>query len=200
MSSRVKKTLSCSICGHEFTANYKGKFATCKVCRDVKNIKLMSPDSPFFPHPEPKSHIKIVINVVKPKVYHDDPYVGFKLSDDAIAMLEELAKLYNAPLDPDNYNSQYLKRHDPILVKTVKKLGSEAHEFSHNNDFVIVKIPKIFVNDYKIVKRRSGDEKVEYDISTVIAKRFANANNNMTAEQALSLVQELKELQTEYSK
>lgn len=94
----------------------------------------------------------MVIEMKKHEIIYNACYGGFRLSDDAVILLRTVGVEVNA------YGYTKIPRHDPRLVKVVKKLGHAA-----SGKYSQLEIAKIDGNMYRIDEYDGFESIVEPD-------------------------------------
>lgn len=183
----------------------KSGILICKKCYEHTKNKLLLKHREFEKkyheadtlYYEGKEYFEVVVNGC---------YGGFSLSDEGEEYLIHLARENGMPEDMiyylyiDYFNGPYsrfnYKRHDPLLVQTVRDLDKYASgPFSL---LYIIKIPIIFINSYRI-DEYDGIERAEYDISSVISSAIKNINDDISPEDSKKLLLDLHNLYKTYS-
>ncbi len=136
-----------------------------------------------------KTHFEIVLNT---------KYGGFGISKEATAYFLNLHINNGTPkviLDTFQYKWK-IKRHDHLLVKTVRELGKKA--YSSSARLCIVRIPIVFLHTYEI-EDYDGRESVNCDIADVIAKKIRDIDTDISPEDSKKILLEFKQLQKTYA-
>ena len=77
------------------------------------------------------------------KVVFNGCFGGFGLSPKAISRLKELGVQYD-----DDYEYNYMDRHDSLLVQVVEELGSEASDKYSNLCISTIDTPLYIIDEY----------------------------------------------------